>query len=283
VSAMRGDMLRLGRDAGCPSQARLDALLLDLVDPAAAEAIHQHVAGCASCEALLEEARAADAAFTDQRLPALRARLEASMDEQEEAARGWIARLLDGLRPMHLAPAALALSLVMGLVLLRGGPEAVRLEPVEVTAGAPIYVPGTRIKGGAGMTVYVKRGERILRVGTRHVLLRPGDRLRVVPHGVDARRFVLLSVSSAGQVQYLYPRDGVAREIPDGVVLPGSFILDEDPLPERLFALFPGERLTPDAIREAVQSGGPRPLSGLERLPLHVPQDSLYIEKEVGP
>lgn len=234
--------------------------------------IREPVGACEGCQERAEEAAAADALFRESIAPHLLARVVAAAEATPRAS------LLERLRAQVYvpvwAPVSAVLLCVLGFGLYRAGGDH---------SGSGVEADH-RTKGAPYVEIFVKRGEQVSRIRGERVVLRAGDRLRVVPRGIGSRSFVLFSLMSSGRVQFLHPRDGMARPVHEGVPLPGSFILDEDPAPERLFALFPEHPISPSELRAALAKKGVRagPLR-MSRFPFEGPQHSLLIEKEGQP
>lgn len=166
-----------------PSYLELDQLFLaarGLGAPAGPWAAHCR--DCAQCQLYLQTLESRAAAPLPPWVGAL-------------ARPGLLARLRERwLRPYLLAPVLAAASLVLALA-LKGGPLQ------RATPEAP-EVPEVRAKGGPGVNVYIKRGERVTQWDGK-MPLRAQDRIRLqVVGGGYAQVTVALQQPDGAQVLY---------------------------------------------------------------------------------
>jgi len=121
--------------------------------------------------------------------------------------------------------------------------------------------------------------------------LAPDTRIRFLYDSPDYDYLMLVSVTDAGEISFLYPMsEGPSIQVVRGrgVLLHGAVQLDEHLGPERFFALFSPAPLAFDQVEAAVAASrrsaaavdGAAWLRELLRLPLGCAQATLYIEKE---
>jgi hypothetical protein len=157
--------------------------------------------------------------------------------------RGWLGVAV-------LVPAAATLLLIVGL----------QRDPLP-DGGQP----GIIAKGGPGLLVAVRRGERLfpMRPGEP---IRAGDQIRLVLEHVSYPFVLVASVDGRGASNIYVPYEG-SRSLPvplsDRIEVPGSLVLDDSPGPERLFALFSRVPLDAAAVRSALAAVGARGAPGI--------------------
>jgi hypothetical protein len=188
--------------------------------------VDSHLMGCAACRERRAETQRMDSAFVREMFPRTLGRVRARlMGEQTRKGRwrpfGW------GLGGVALAAVALAL-----FVRARPPqPGSVQWDGIKGTPAPP------------GLTVFVKRGDQVSVLAPGKAL-RPGDAIRFVAR-LDRPRFVELRVpNGAGGERTLFPVGTSAAWVEPGQPLPGGFVVDESPGPERLILLF-GDRAFP--------------------------------------
>lgn len=236
----------------------LDALALDALPADETARVEAHLARCAACRRVHDDAAAGRAEFAQtvlpRTLPALRAR----------APRGrWLDR-----RTLWIVAAAAAAAVLLA-PLLRARDE-----------------PGLGIKGdGPAWQVFGYRDGRTFQVHDGATLA-AGDRLRFVVAPDRTPYLVIASIDGAGAASIYVPFGGGRSEWVDGarVELPGSIVLDAAPGPERLFAIFTDEvidtRLIEDQLR-ALGAHGAAAIRATPRLAVAArAQLSLVFEKQ---
>ena len=252
-----------------PSWWQIDAVLVGEADAAATREVREHLERCERCAAQVTEAQEIDRAFRTDVAPRIRAGVEARAGADIRPIRS--AR---GPRTW-LAAAAAVLVAVGAAVWLSQAPTA--------SPDGPALDGTHRTKGTPFIEVFVKRGDGVSRFASSDgvLRLRAGDRLRFVPRDVGNRSFLLLNLTAAGELQFLFPEDGRPTRVADGEPLPGAFIVDEAPGPERLFALFPLESMSATDVRGLLGRlpTGADALRRLERLPTEVLQETFFVEK----
>ena len=180
--------------------------------------VDAHVAGCAACAAARDQAKRIDAQFSADVLPRTLGRVRARIIDARPTRR-W--RRLAWIGGFAVAATMLAL-----LLRPREPPESIGWDGIKGSAAAT-----------PTLVIFVKRGEKVSLLGPGEAL-RPGDALRFVTR-VDRPRFVELRARDAnGQERTLFPGSGVAAKVQPGDALPGGFVVDAAPGPERLTAIF---------------------------------------------
>lgn len=219
-----------------------------------------HLAGCAHCQATLDDLAADKRAF-QAAMPF--AAFEAGLARRTERARPfWSRRLV--LWPLLAAGAAAA---------------ALVLMPASGTS------PGAwdGIKGGGPSLRYYVKTVVGARPGVDGEALRAGDALRLQA-GAGGRKYLLvIGVDADGKIYPWLSADG--RSVPAGTeatMLPGSVVLDDDPRPERIFALASDAPLAladvARAAEAAVRAAGG--VAGLRQIPgVDAEQASVLIQK----
>jgi hypothetical protein len=184
--------------ARCPSDLALERHLLE----PQASPLRSHLAGCASCQARLEEMGRQAETFHRQVYPATVAAVEGAV----------AARHRQRLRWLVLGP-ALAAAVAAVLFLVR---------PV----GSPSHDDGAT--GGLGITVLVEEGAGVRPVRSGEVV-GAAAALRFRVQAASACRLWILSLDATGEFTRLYPGEGTggaavsgAAEIPVGAVLDGQ-------------------------------------------------------------
>jgi hypothetical protein len=125
--------------------------------------------------------------------------------------------------------------------------------------------PDIGLKGGAGLLVAARRGERVFPVRPGEPL-RPGDQIRFVLEHVRYPFVLIASVDGAGRANVYVPYEGPASlevRAGDRVEIPGSIIIDDTPGPERLFAFLSARPLDATGVRAALTTIGARGASAI--------------------
>jgi hypothetical protein len=177
--------------------------------------VDAHVAGCDACRARVEAAGATDRAFATDVLPRTLGRVRARLVETPRS--GW--RRAQLVRAGFVAVAAAA------LVVIATRP------PREA---APAY-DGLKGETAAPFAVFVKRGADVWTLG-RGQKLRAGDALRFVARVSRPRYLELRGRDGGGHERTLFPEGARAALVQPGEALPGGFVVDAAPGPERLVA-----------------------------------------------
>src|SRR5262245_23554034 len=188
--------------------------------------IEGHVAACAACQERRAAAARLDERFARGVLPRTPRRVRPGVHEASSPRRRWW--LIGGSFGAVAAAAALIL--------------VVRAQhPAEPAWDG---VRGAHVQGDPRpLSVYVKRGDkvRVLELGQP---LRAGDAVRFVAR-LDRPRFVELRARDAeGREHTLFPEGPTAVQLRPGEALPGGFVVDAAPGPERLTVLL-GDRPFP--------------------------------------
>jgi hypothetical protein len=183
-------------------------------------AVDAHVAGCAACLERRAKGSQLDAHFGQDILPRTLGRLRRRFLGEKVRRRRWWALGL-----------SLGATAVAAAVLLVARP---RPHPSE--AGWDGIKGAAIVAGAPGLSVFVKRGNdvKVLEPGQA---LRPGDALRFVAR-LDRPRFLELRARDpAGREHTLFPDGPTAAQLRPGQPLPGGFVVDAAPGPERLTVL----------------------------------------------
>jgi hypothetical protein len=171
---------------------------------------------------------------------------------------------------------------------------------VPVAAGLIIFVsvarhptplagpePDIGVKGGAGLVVAARRGDRVFPVRPGEPI-HPGDQIRFVLERVRHPFVLIASVDGAGRANVYVPYEGsasLAVHASDRIEIPGSIIIDDSPGPERLFALISRRPLDAAGVRAALASigrRGPAAIRGTSRLDVGADEQvSMLMEKVV--
>lgn len=178
--------------------------------------VDEHVAGCAACQERRGHASRLDAHFGAEILPRTLGRVRARrLDERRQRRRWWAVGWSLG------AVAAAALLLLI-----------VRPRSESDWTG----IKGAAPANAARLSIFVKRGKdvKVLEPGQS---LRAGDAVRFVAR-LDRPRYVELRArDAAGRERTLFPDGGTAAQLTPGQPLPGGFVVDAAPGPERLTML----------------------------------------------
>ena len=192
--------------ARCPSDLALERHLLD----PETSPLRSHLAGCASCQARLEEMGRQAETFHRYIYPAT----VAIVEEAAAAQRLWRRRLL------VLGP-ALAAAVAAVLFLVR-----------------PTEPPGDDgATGGLGLTVLVEEGAGVRTVRSGEAV-GAAAALRFKVQAASACRLWILSLDATGEFTRLYPGEGTGGAAVSGVVeIPGGAVLDGQAGPARIVAV----------------------------------------------
>jgi hypothetical protein len=117
---------------------------------------------------------------------------------------------------------------------------------------------GTRLKGGARLGFYLKRGEEVVR-GASGDVLHPGDQVRFAISAAEPGFAAVLSVDGAGRVSVYHPDGARAQAFAAGTdqVLPGSIELDEVTGRETVYGFFCAHEVEVSALQTALSAGRP--------------------------
>jgi hypothetical protein len=243
------------------SSFTLERLRVAALDERSAEAARGHLAECDRCRGVDEALGRDHREFQHDVRPRMATVLQARLSRVavRSRRREWAVAASAGVSLLLIA--------ALGLVLKR--PEV-----ADVVA-----------KGGAQLTLFVRRGEdvRRLRDGDR---LRAGDSVRFRINPGAASYVLIASLDGSGRsTTYVPPSGALSVAVKSGTwwEAPGSIILDATPGPERIFAIF-SERPLPVALvaqsLAAVAQGGAAAIRTTVRLNLEaVDQASVLIEK----
>jgi hypothetical protein len=185
--------------------------------------IDVHVAGCAACRERRTAVARLDAQFERDVMPRTLGRVRASLHESARRRPRW-----------WLIGCSLGATAVAAALLIVARP---RPEPDAAWDGRKGAVS---VGDSAALSVFVKRGDKVgvLEPGQP---LRAGDALRFVAR-LDRPRFVELRARDAsGRERTLFPQGPTAVQVQPGQALPGGFVVDAAPGPERLTVLL-GDR-----------------------------------------
>lgn len=199
------DLPALTRGPDCASDLQIDEWLGNELSPAERERIASHVDGCARCTKRHLELSEARAAFLEA-APLPRTSRPASR---------------------RLFPLGLAGTFAAAAALL------LMLRPATTEA------PGTRAKGTARTSFYVKRDERV-HLGHASEPLRMGDQLRFAYSTPQPAYLAIISRDATGKRSLFYPSARRAERVEPGdqVLLPSSVTLDDAPGDEHVLSLF---------------------------------------------
>jgi hypothetical protein len=215
----------------------LDLLSLGIDLPEAADS-RAHLETCADCRAALAERGALRGHFERDVLPRTLGKVRARIqDEQEAPARS---------RPFAwLFP--LAACAALAVVGLKPAPET-----------APAADGDLRVKGGATLQLFVKRGEQVFEAHEGDAL-QPGDAVRFVIFPGGEKNLVVGSVDGAGHASIYLPQQGTDSSTiePDRTYTsPLSITLDAAPGPERVFAILSPAPLSLERVKAALRELG---------------------------
>jgi hypothetical protein len=192
--------------ARCPSDLALERHLLE----PGTSPLRSHVAGCASCQARLEEMNRQAETFHQYVYPATVAAVEGA------AAAGRRRRL----RWLVLGPALVATVAAVLFLVRPAGPPG-----------------GDGATGGLAMTVLVQEGERERAVRSGEAVSASAA-LRFRVQATSACRLWILSVDATGDFTRLYPGEGTGGAAVSGAVeIPGGAVLDGQAGPARIVAI----------------------------------------------
>ena len=181
--------------------------------------IDAHVAACAACQERRAAAERLDTQFQREVVPRTLGRVRAKLHETSPPRRRW------WLIGVGLGATAAAAAL---LLIARPRPH-----PDAAWDGIKGSLPAGN---PSALSVFVKRGDKI-RVLEPGQPLRAGDALRFVAR-LDRPRFVELRARDAeGRERTLFPEGPTAVQLSPGQALPGGFVVDAAPGPERLTVL----------------------------------------------
>lgn len=244
--------LREGRPEACLSDFKLDELVAGELDAAASREARAHVAACPSCAGRSAAREAERDAFQAEapsfaELAELAARAGAKAPEQ-----GAPSKVVPLAAPR---PRGRRLLVAAGSVAAAGAIAAAaafalffRVDPAGDVAG-----DGTRIKGGARVGFFVKRGDAVAR-GASGERVAPGDALQLTYTTQAPAHLAVLSVDASGAASVYYPAGPRAERIEPGreVPLPSSVVLDDTLGEERIFALFCADPIEIEPVRAAL-------------------------------
>jgi hypothetical protein len=192
-----------------------------------------HVDTCESCQAILADLKADDAAFATK-IPF--GRFAALLEEKEERKAGLWERLIGELRPALMA--GVAATAMLAVVITINVNKAVELHPESIDQ--------VRMKGvGVGLA-FVVREDSGIRRGKNGERLAAGDQIQFVVKGTEkTQSLVVLGIDGRGQVTvYAVEAFGGQGSIQTkggaGLTRPlaHSVILDDAVGTERFFAVF---------------------------------------------
>jgi len=185
--------------------------------------IAAHVAACAACQERRAASTQLDTQFERDILPRTLGRVRAKLHEASPRRRRW------WLIGLGLGAPAVAAAL---LIIARP-----RLQPDAPWDGLKGSVPAG---SATALSVFIKRGDKVRALEPGQPL-RAGDAVRFVAR-LDRPRFVELRTrDAAGRERTLFPEGPTAVQLRPGEPLPGGFVVDAAPGPERLTVLL-GDR-----------------------------------------
>jgi hypothetical protein len=188
--------------------------------------IDAHVAGCGACRERRVAAARLDGQFERDVMPRTLGRVRAKLHRAPPWRPRW-----------WLVGCSLGATAVAAALLIVARP---RPQPDGAWDGLKGAVPSG---DGAALSVFVKRGDKV-KVLEPGQPLRAGDALRFVAR-LDRPRFVELRArDAAGNERTLFPQGPTAVQLRPGQALPGGFVVDAAPGPERLTVLL-GDRPFP--------------------------------------
>jgi hypothetical protein len=247
--------------ARCVSDYRFDRWHTGELSPAEGRAIEAHLKACGRCRDRDRELRALAEEFL-QRFPA-------PLDAESGSTRGRPARFS---RWVAWGSGGLALAAAAGWLVLAPAPRAEVSGPL--LPGGDSASLATRLKGGARLSFFVKRADRVLE-GHDGYVVHPGDRLRFALTTLEPRHVAIVSRDGHGQVSEYFP--GTSRSQRVGVsrnrLLDSSVELDGVLGEERIIAVFCNEPFSVAPLREALTQGDTLPVASSCSL------DSLTIRK----
>jgi hypothetical protein len=186
--------------------------------------VEAHLAGCAVCVERKANARQIEAEFAADVLPRTLGRVRSRLADDRARRRWWTFGGGGGLA----AAAAVALLLV---------------RPASPPTPAWDGIKGPAPATTPGVAVFIKRGKDVVMLAPGQPL-RPGDAVRFVAR-LDRPRFLELRARDAnGRERTLFPDGPTAAQLRPEQPLPGGFVVDAAPGPERLTVLL-GDRAFP--------------------------------------
>lgn len=240
------------RPEGCISDLELDEWRAGEVEPARLQEIEHHVASCERCRRRKEMFEREAQAFLAS-APSWKPRAASESPDRKKRAARWAVG----------AGAAMTLAAAAAVALL---------------ARPTTEVGGTRLKGGAHIGFFVKRGSEVVRGGNdEHV--HPGDQLRFTVTTSQPSFVAILSLDARGVASVYYPATGAPGPLSVGndVALDGSIELDDALGEERLYGLFCEQTIDVEAARAELARTRSKPVQP------GCTTDSLRIVKERGP
>ncbi len=179
--------------------------------------IDAHLAACAACQERRAAAAQVDSHFEHDVLPRTLGRVRAKLHEASPRRQRWWL--------LGFGAAAVAAAV---LIVARPRPQ-----PDAAWDGLKGSVPAAN---ASALSVFVKRGDKV-KVLEPGQPLRAGDAVRFVAR-LDRPRFVELRArDAAGRERTLFPEGPTAVQLRPGEPLPGGFVVDAAPGPERLTVL----------------------------------------------
>jgi Putative zinc-finger/Domain of unknown function (DUF4384) len=208
----------------CLSAFRLDRWMMGELPPPDAQAVKEHLAGCATCTETVAGMRAVRDEVRILPLP--------SIPGMAPSPRPRTTRLVLG----GLA-VALAASLVVALQ-----PEA----PLERPKGS-----------GVALGMYVQHGDEVRRAGPGE-FVSPGDAVRFSITTPVPSYVAVLSLDPSGRASVYFPEGGRTVRVPAGpeVPLPLGTRLDQTVGEERLLALFCTAPVELEPVRRTLEQAG---------------------------
>jgi hypothetical protein len=154
------------------------------------------------------------------------------------------------------------------------------MHPTTATDGAP--APSvTRTKGGVALDYMLKRGTQVTE-GRDGENLKAGDAIEFRYSSGGLPYVLIVGVDADGRVfPYVVAGDRSAPAGRGTTIAPNSVVLDADPRPERVFAVFSREPVAVDEIKPAARDGLTEKggIVGLTALPGFPDQASLLLNK----
>jgi hypothetical protein len=206
----------------CLSAMRLDRWSAGELDPAEAEDVQAHVAGCLRCSSAVESLRAARDAAT--------------------------------LPPLRIAPAPPRRALrLRAVAAVAGGLAAAAALLLVLRPDAP----GQRSKGaGVGLAMYVSHGDTVRQASPGEVVA-PGDAVRFTVTTPEPAYVAVLSVDPAGRASIYFPEGPRAAPVVAGtdVPLPIATQLDGSVGEEHVLGLFCDHPVELAPVRAGLEAG----------------------------
>lgn len=246
----------------CPSRLELAGYQAGETSGRRAAALARHLERCPACRSELQALERRQGEFLAAHPPGV---VLAEVGRRAEARPH---------RPvLHLVTAGLAAGLA-ALLLLWAWPHQV---PRETTV---------RTKGGFSLQVYLLRRGRVTPAEPGTLFL-PGDRIQFTCTSPAGGYLFLASVDARSRV-FNFNNQGSEKSVRVAAgsnrVVEGSIMLDDSPLPERVFAILSPRPLDFDQVRRAVQrtlnrAGGNASPENMTRIDLPYPQASFLLRK----